>query len=618
MFPRRCQLNLHEDSVSKLSYVDVKSEDSGLQKETAVCALCYLPLSDVTKFPCTHAVCEACLSGKDRINWECPLCPFEDSAVSNVQVVIKRVKNLFVSAVAGLSNDANRSPYAFKCPTHPSNTVQFFCSICDKMICPMCKLSEHEGHPTQSLTLMSASAKESLPHATLRLKSYTQRLQTAKTVLTRHSQELDGERQEIEKQIIAAHAQLQSLIDGYRDNALLELDTLTFDVESHLSANAIRLDEELKVVSELQCRAESALHQEDPSVLVSTDLEIKKDWNPATLAARERKLVPSCTYHLDYASSCNVNAIKKFNRKPSQVLKTFEKHVKHFIGSATKIIKPVTSPGVEIKFAFSCCEEQDVYVHSVCPAGDGKVAVSFGPSSDFLNRPGCGTKSFFEDGRPSKSFDFGLCTLLKAGNGTFNYMSFNKQFLWNKYHILFCKSGKNYALTQFEDWCAIMSLPSPMFWRFRVPHVVMTIDRCAVQSLAFDVSSDGRVFAVIDCVHDKLKTLTDTPTRVVHVYSLHENHIAVVAYKSPTRSFLPSDVCFFNLQGREVLLVSDVTNDAIHVVHVDPGSNTCAFQAFLVCCSEQMHHPTSLNTDDRGRLWVGCRGGHLLNVEVPQ
>ena len=40
---------------------------------------------------------------------------------------------------------------------------------------------------------------------------------------------------------------------------------------------------------------------------------------------------------------------------------------------------------------------------------------------------------------------------------------------------------------------------------------------------------------------------------------------------TPCPSFQPSDICFYQLQGREYLLVADELGDALHVLHVEQG-----------------------------------------------
>ena len=63
----------------------------------------------------------------------------------------------------------------------------------------------------------------------------------------------------------------------------------------------------------------------------------------------------------------------------------------------------------------------------------------------------------------------------------------------------------------------------------------------------------------------------------------------------------------------QVLLIADELNDAIHVVEVE--GKCMKFSHFLAPGCPLLLKPTALNTDTKGRLWVGCRGGRILTME---
>jgi hypothetical protein len=85
---------------------------------------------------------------------------------------------------------------------------------------------------------------------------------------------------------------------------------------------------------------------------------------------------------------------------------------------------------------------------------------------------------------------------------------------------------------------------------------------------------------------------------------------AVATYTSPVKPFQPADVCFYTLEGRQLLLVADEASDAVHVVQVTETSMT-----FLHCLDTgvpSLVRPSALNVDILGRLWVGCGLGRVL------
>nr|KAG5695460.1 hypothetical protein BaRGS_011302 [Batillaria attramentaria] len=85
---------------------------------------------------------------------------------------------------------------------------------------------------------------------------------------------------------------------------------------------------------------------------------------------------------------------------------------------------------------------------------------------------------------------------------------------------------------------------------------------------------------------------------------------AIATYSPPVAPFQPSDVCFYTLDGHEVLLVADELNDAIHVVNVQDGC--LSFARYLAPGCPLLVQPTALNADTRCRLWVACRGGRII------
>ena len=84
-------------------------------------------------------------------------------------------------------------------------------------------------------------------------------------------------------------------------------------------------------------------------------------------------------------------------------------------------------------------------------------------------------------------------------------------------------------------------------------------------------------------------------------------------YSPPHPDFQPSDVCFYTLGHQHVLLVSDELRDAIHVVRVQYRAMT--FVRYLAPGCPVLIQPTAMTVDTLGRLWVACRGGHIITME---
>ena len=122
---------------------------------------------------------------------------------------------------------------------------------------------------------------------------------------------------------------------------------------------------------------------------------------------------------------------------------------------------------------------------------------------------------------------------------------------------------------------------------------------------AFDVDASEQLFVVLE------EPLPPNTQRRVRLYR-RDNEDAIATYTPPSASCQPSDICFYRLGCRQVLLVSDEGNDAIHVVDVQNGALT--FLRYLAPGCPLLVQPTALNTDIEGRLWVACRGGDILTM----
>ena len=123
---------------------------------------------------------------------------------------------------------------------------------------------------------------------------------------------------------------------------------------------------------------------------------------------------------------------------------------------------------------------------------------------------------------------------------------------------------------------------------------------------AFDVDDKEQFFVVVEEAK-----LPDTWRKVLLYQQASEDPVAT--YTPPTPAFQPSDVCFYTLGHQHVLFVSDELCEAIHVVHVQDGVMT--FLCYLAPGCPSLIQPTAMNVDVSGRLWVACRGGHIITME---
>lgn len=120
---------------------------------------------------------------------------------------------------------------------------------------------------------------------------------------------------------------------------------------------------------------------------------------------------------------------------------------------------------------------------------------------------------------------------------------------------------------------------------------------------SFDVDDKEKAFVVLE--------ETEEPRRLrrVRLYRLGcKTHVAT--YEPPLDYFQPSDVCFYHLKGKQVLLVADEANDVVHVVQV--SERKLVFQRYLALGHVAFFKPVCLNVDIRNHLWLACENGQVF------
>lgn len=123
---------------------------------------------------------------------------------------------------------------------------------------------------------------------------------------------------------------------------------------------------------------------------------------------------------------------------------------------------------------------------------------------------------------------------------------------------------------------------------------------------AFDVSKNGKNFIVLEEAEALGKSCT------VLMFTKKSSH-PVTTYQPPCQPFRPTDICFYQLGGQEVLLVADEASDTIHVVDVQ--EYRLVFLRHLALGTCMLFQPMNLHVDPFNRLWVACRAGDVFALE---
>ena len=221
--------------------------------------------------PCHHSFCAACVrdwAGRHGgTAFPCPACRKTTSLPAGGAAALQ--SNFYLSA-----DELERARRGTLCLVHSQKEVEFFCVPCQRAICISCKLTEHEGHPTQDLRKAEELVKT-------RLLGDRPRVQNAATELTRRVTAVRGEQRTLQDQktaveatIRARHAALVAAANEARDQELRSLRALNAELQGGLAADLDGLQTTLDQAAQLDRRLDQVLKRGAPSELLAAAKEM--------------------------------------------------------------------------------------------------------------------------------------------------------------------------------------------------------------------------------------------------------------------------------------------------------------------------------------------------------
>lgn len=298
-----------------------------------------------------------------------------------------------------------------------------------------------------------------------------------------------------------------------------------------------------------------------------------------------------------------------------------EDTVRMFIGLPQFAQVSKATPRVSVSPVFNCGGASIAAINSICPMADGTVWIASDVgegSSDqqvaLFSQQGKLIREETLRGPVSlvrvtkvKAFVGGkyVAKILNASESC--NVVLEKDYSSDQYQNISCKSENAIAVfSKLKLRYAIMSsqtAPPHCLCKMDVKHsslplaaftFVRTMD--CPRPVAMDVDSSGQFLAVVTC------------DQAVRVFRLSDQHPPSV-YCPSGESFSPSDVCFYTIGGKEMLLVADWFNSTVNVLEYCDGIR---FVSYFGSGCPLLQQPTALTQDDSGRLWVGCKDGHIL------
>ena len=556
-----------------------------------ICAVCLEIYRDPKFLPCHHTFCAECVQSwadgyrGNEGTFPCPYCRKETSLPPGGVAALQ--SNFYFS-----TDDLKRAREGKLCVTHNQKELEFFCVRCEEAICINCKLTAHEAHQTQDLDkAVELRKKQMTEQDSYRLKRAINLLKFRMNIARREKSRVGNEKERLESVLRAKHATLMAIADLVMDEESTALDTLTASKQTALDSELGELQKKLDEVTALDKRLTDAISRGAGCELLTVAKELRDGRGSRQSIQLLISSVPKTSVdRLDVSFNASSHAVMT--------------GVRHFLGTVSKVTEVDSSPEVVVStqpFRYGK-GQADVEAFCLCALDNREVRVMYMQHDGSRKTPVCDV--FDENGKlinvivdggnlvslKSVPEIFSKCLYVTTGEGTYSKCA-NLDLLRLENN----STGKAYVKRD------ILLSEKP----FKCKDITEFSIKVGAHR-AFDVDVSEQLFVVLE-----EPTPPPSKQRKVRLYR-RGNEDAIATYTPPSASCQPSDVCFYRLGGRQVLLVSDEGNDAIHVVHVQDMALT--FLLYLAPGCSLLVKPTALNTDAWGRLWVACRGGKVLTM----
>ena len=555
------------------------------------CDVCLEIYQNPKFLPCHHTFCVGCIQNladchRDNPTFPCPTCHKQTTLPSGGVTALQ--SNFYIS-----SDDLERARNGnLFCPIHIQWELELFCVPCDQAICISCKLTDHESHETVYYDKAAELKKKELTGERSRVQNVLAGLVQRVEAVNRRRQLLQDQKAAVEVAIRARHAAVIVAADEARDKELTSLQALNDKLQGGLAADPARLQENLDEARKLDQRIEHAVNSTEGCEL----LTVLKDM-------KDIRVSEQCLAKL--ASLGRVDVLCSHPDLRCTITSDVTKCVRGFMGTVVEEVEENTHTDEVVAVErFRCGEENDIEVYSLCPDDVGGVVMSFARRGSREDAP---SEKFDEDGKHLSTMKeaAGKVSWINTGKGDVVYLPPTRDlvFTQNKTQTPTHIRLENPLSGQADVWRVALTS--------RMPFTAESIYQFSINvgaHRAHDVDAREHLLAVVEEGH------SPDLQRKVLIYRRSKKD-AVAAYTPATAAFQPTDVCFYELGGQQVLLVADEAGDCIHVLDVHQDDGAVRFLRYLAPGCSLLVQPTTLNVDHKGRLWVACRGGSILTME---
>ena len=560
--------------------------DSASQENRLTCAVCLSIFTDPKLLPCFHTFCALCIQDvADRHQgsyFPCPACHEHTSLPPGGAAALQ--SNFYIRR-----EELDVARKREVCLTHEGKEKELFCVDCDKAVCVKCVAIEHVKHDIVDSHTAADRVRDKLPERKTDFDNAIVQVEEQIKATKEEQKAVSDKTAAVERNIRERHATIVAAADKFRDEALDSLRSVSTDIDREIANRLKEQEGNLEKLKKISRQLEQTLRDGTAHDILTIEKEIRSE--PYSKEAVSQMISDTHTVICRPALRFSVTADVMVQK------------ARDFLGTVSKVQMDFAEPEVRVMDRFRCGEDTDIEVFSLCHVDEDPPVV-------WVSYERCGlrtdeaVKAFKEGGGLLRNDNGkGVITSKRYAKGSAMHPvqtpgsmeTYSKSLTAAHFKLKNLLSGKANIET-------IKVTSTDPFETER--HLQFTITVGAHR--AFDVDDKEQFFVVVT------EAKLPKTRRKVLLYRRRGGG-PVAKYSPPHPDFQPSDVCFYTLGHQHVLLVSDELRDAIHVVRVQDRAMT--FVRYLAPGCPILIQPTAMTVDTLGRLWVACRGGHIITME---
>ena len=560
--------------------------DSASQENSLTCAVCLSVFKDPKLLPCFHTFCALCIQDvADRHQgsyFPCPACHEPTSLPPGGATALQ--SNFYIR-----KEELDVGGKGELCLTHEGKEKELFCVDCDKTICVKCIATEHVKHDIEDSHTAADRVRDKLPERKTDFDNAIVQVEEQIKATKKEQKAVSDKTAAVERNIRERHATIVAAADKFRDEALDSLRSVSTDIDREIANRLKEQEGNLEKLKKISRQLEQTLRDGTANDILTIEKEIRSEpYSKETVSQM-----------ISHTHSVICRPALRFSVTADVMMQK----ARDFLGTVSKVQMEFAEPEVRVVDRFRCGEDTDIEVFSLCHVDEDPPVV-------WVSYERCGlktdeaVKAFKEGGGllrtdngkgviTSKRYAKGSAMRPIQTPGSMN--TYSKSLTAAHFKLTNLRSGK----ANIETVKVISTDPFET-----ESHLQFTITVGAHR--AFDVDEKEQFFVVV------AEAKRRNARRKVLLYRRRGGG-PVATYSPPHPDFQPSDICFYTLGHQHVLLVSDELRDAIHVVRVKDRAMT--FVRYLAPGCPVLIQPTAMTVDTLGRLWVACRGGHIITME---